>query len=75
VDLRFVDAEGDLDLQLYDVAGALSATSASVTDDEQIVFTATSAGPVYLRAYLWADDGAGQQGNTYELELQTNTPI
>ncbi len=56
-DASFIDAEGNLDLRLYNEAGSQVDTSLSQTDNERLVYTAPAAGTYTLRAFLaGADD-------------------
>lgn len=70
VNLDFVDAEGDLDLEILDATGAIVASSASSTDDEQVVYTASSWGTYTVRVFLYSDAG-NTPGNTYDMTLGT----
>jgi len=56
----FAHGRGDVDLQLYDAAGQLLATSYSTTDNERIDLTATAGQTYRLRAYTY---GGGTSGN------------
>ncbi|MBN2359435.1 MAG: PPC domain-containing protein [Deltaproteobacteria bacterium] len=67
--LDFTDADGDLDLYLYDPSGNLLDWSVSVTDDELIEHTATVAGTFALRVF-----GVGQAENAYLLTLTVVPP-
>ena len=69
VDLTFVDAEGDIDLYLFEDATSPSvASSASTSDNESASWTVTQDGPFYIQAFFYADAGA-VVGNTYDLGL------
>ena len=68
VDVAFTDAEGDIDVELLDGAGAQLAISETNTDDESITYTTTSSGTYVVRVFLWGDDGS-VPGNTYDLDL------
>ena len=61
VDCRFTDADGDIDIQLFDSGGGLLASSASTSDDEYIDHVVPSGGTYYIRVYY--DDAC----NTYHL--------
>lgn len=67
VDLRFSDAEGDVDLSLLNQSGAIMASSASTDDDERVTYTVLAPGNYVIRAWLYADAGSNP-GNTYTLE-------
>jgi hypothetical protein len=60
VDLRFTDADGDIDLELVDASGTTLASSRSVTDNEYIDYTVPASGTYYIRVYY------GNAGNTYD---------
>ena len=64
----FVHAEGNIDAQLYNPAGALLADSVSSSDDESLSYTATVDGDIYLRISLVNDTGS-EPGNPYELDV------
>ena len=51
VGLTFTHALGDVDMQLQDSAGAVLATSSSVSDAENIAFGVTSGQTYYVRVY------------------------
>jgi hypothetical protein len=61
VDLQFIDAEGDIDIQLVDSTGAVLQGSYSTTDDESINYIVPAGGIYYLRVYY------GNAGNAYDL--------
>jgi hypothetical protein len=61
VDLRFTDANGDIDLAVYDAAGNRVTDSRSTTNNEYIDTVLSSSGTYYLKVYY---DNAG---NTYDL--------
>ena len=62
----FAHTEGDIDLRLLDPGGTQVASSLSVTDDENINFTATQAGPHVVHVELYRDAGSAP-GNPYQL--------
>ena len=68
VDLTFANAEGDIDLGLYNPEGTLVASSASTDDNESLVYTAAIAGTFVVRVRLYADAGA-VEGNTYGMDI------
>ncbi|MCX7014800.1 MAG: pre-peptidase C-terminal domain-containing protein [Candidatus Sumerlaeota bacterium] len=61
VDCRFTNAQGDIDIALYDAAGTLLASSTGTTDREFIDVTVASAGYYYVRVY------GPNAGNPYDL--------
>jgi len=63
VGLDFIDANGDIDLQVYDASGNLVTSAISVTDDEFIDVILANSGTHYLRVY----GGVGNTNNTYDL--------
>jgi len=62
----FADAEGDVDIELYDSSGTWLDGSYTATDDEQLTYVTTAADTYYLMVTLYLDDGP-ETGNTYEL--------
>ena len=68
VDVTFDDAEGDLDLILYDATATVVASASSSTDDEQIVYTVPAAGDHFLGVVMTADSGS-VPGNTYGISF------
>lgn len=63
VDLRFNDADGNIDLEVFDAAGTLLAGSYSHSDDEFVEFTVPTGGAeYYIRIY--SEDN---QGSNYDL--------
>ena len=71
VDLYFTDAEGDVDLYLYDDSLTLVDYSGSVTDDESVAGAASADGTWVIRARLWSDAGS-YTGNSYEMLVDLN---
>jgi hypothetical protein len=71
VDATFVDADGDLDLFLYDTAGNLVDSSESGTNNETLgPYTAPTAGNYLIEAILFASgDGGSTLGNSYDLDI------
>ena len=69
--LAFAHADGDINLELVDASGNVLATSESTSDNEQIVFTVSTAGTYYLRVF---DAGSGS-GNTYALSWNGSQPL
>jgi len=66
-DVVFVDADGDIDIALYDPAGVRLATGGSVTDDESVAADVSAAGTYALRVYVFGG------GNTYLGEIRRST--
>ena len=64
VDLTFSDADGDIDMRLYDEAGVSRASAMSVDDNESITYTNAASGQYALRIY-----GYGNNNNLYDLEF------
>jgi hypothetical protein len=73
VDITFLDTEGDVDLQLLDLSGAVLAYGTSVSDDETISYTATNAIDVLVRVYLYGDAGP-MFGNNYDMNIALAMP-
>lgn len=67
----FSDAEGDIDLELFDAAGDLLASSEGVSDSE--VVAAVGPGPFLAHVLLYSDDGVAI-GNRYDLDLVVTPP-
>src|SRR5262249_11743513 len=63
--LSFVDAEGDLDLELDDASGNFITSSASTDDTETIDFPSTNGDTVFLRVL-----GFNGATNTYRLHVE-----
>ncbi len=68
VDALFSDPEGDVDLELRDASGGLLDESDSVTDNEQVSHTVTTAGTYVIRVLLYRDAGS-LPGNAYALSI------
>ena len=69
VTLTFSDAEGDIDLRLLDESETVVASSLSVTDDEEIVFTSEGLEFYRIRVNLPVDDG-DVPGNSYDMRIE-----
>lgn len=70
VDLRHVDAWGDLDLELYEACAAAAVASAlGAEDHKSLSLTNRSAGPTDVRIRVWLGDGDDDTRNTYDLEV------
>ncbi|MCK4283882.1 MAG: VCBS repeat-containing protein, partial [Candidatus Brocadiae bacterium] len=67
VRIEFVDASGNLDLELYDSTVALVASSTSTSDNEQISLDTLAAGTYYARVY-------GGPNPSYDLILHGSLP-
>jgi hypothetical protein len=65
----FVDADGDIDLELLDADGTRISGSASSDDDEEIRYAAPSNAAVVLRVF-----GFGDAQNRYRLTTTTTCP-
>ena len=68
VSALFPHAEGDVDITLYDATETWLASSVSVTDDEELSWTATDAATVTLKVALYNDNGTAV-GNDYDLGI------
>lgn len=68
VDLTFLHAEGDIDIELVDSSGATVDGGYTTTDNETVTDTATSDGAYIIYIYLYADDGI-TMGNDYSIDL------
>jgi len=74
VDLRHLDAEADIDVELYDAAGVVLFNASSTTDNEFIEFDVDPAGGTY---YIFVDTfGTGTSiGATYTLLWDAIAPL
>lgn len=82
VDASFSDAEGDLDLWLFDqpqrnstsefIANSI-ASSASTSNDESVVWTAAQSGTYYIAMELYSDAGVSP-GNDYTIDFAVAIP-
>ena len=69
IDVLFNNGEGDVDAALDDADGAMLTESVSTSHDEHLgPWEAPDEGPVYLRVYLYEDQG-GEYGNSYSLQV------
>ena len=75
IEMTFLHNTADLDLELYEAGaggscGTLLATSASVTDMEQVMYTNTGAGPIDVigRSY-WFSSGIGATCSEYDVMI------
>jgi hypothetical protein len=68
VQLAFTHADGDVDLQLLNIAGVPVAESVSRADGESLTFTSDRFGLYTIRATLHQDGGAAT-GNTYAMTV------
>lgn len=64
-DLRFIDNDGDIDLQIIDSSGSVVASSASTSNDEYIVIEVLRSGTFYARIYY------GDRGNSYDFRWRS----
>ena len=62
--IRFVDADGELDLSLTDVDGAVIDFSDGVLDEESVTAAARAPTTAYLRVFGWQE-----AGNAYALSV------
>ena len=70
IDCRFTDADGDIDIALYDSAGVGLASSTSTTDNEYIDYVVDPAGGTYyIRVYY---DDAGNEYDLWWDDIQPN---
>ncbi len=67
LDLSFVDADGDIDVQLQDAAGAWVASGTTANDDEHLEADIAEDGLYFARVYRFGTEGEPVQG--YELSL------
>ncbi|HPD17256.1 MAG TPA: LEPR-XLL domain-containing protein, partial [Planctomycetota bacterium] len=65
VNLHFLHADGDLDLQIQDRLGNLIASSISTTDDEWLAIPVVGQQRYYIRVY-----GVAGATNQYDLEIE-----
>lgn len=68
VQTLFSNAEGDIDLRLYDPNGTQVSSSVSVSDNESLTFTPTMSGLHVIEVTLYGDAGS-VPGNTYQLSV------
>jgi hypothetical protein len=71
IDLFFEDAEGDIDLRLYNPFGNVVANSSTGTDDENLTHTVLIPGVWIIRVYLFSDSGLFT-GNSYGVQVEVN---
>ncbi|MBI2372448.1 MAG: PPC domain-containing protein [Deltaproteobacteria bacterium] len=67
VSASFLDAEGDVDLELYDPAGLYATGSYGVLDSETVALVADQPGQWLARIILFQDEGT--VGNSYDLSV------
>jgi len=72
VDADFIDAKGDVNLQLYDPGGALVDSSVTFTDDEHVSYVAETSGFYAVRAYM--PGLTPHEGNQYDLTITASPP-
>jgi hypothetical protein len=70
----FDNAEGDIDLNLYDPSTVYLTSAFSVTDDELLTWTANTDGTHYLEVVLASDNGV-TPGNSYDIEFDLVSTI
>jgi hypothetical protein len=73
VDVLFSQAEGDIELQVFDAFANLIGSSTSADDDESLTFAVPSSGGYAFWVYLVTDFGV-VDGNSYELDVSVYTP-
>ncbi len=64
----FSNAEGDIDLRLFDPGGTQVASALTVTDDETFTYTPAVTGTHVLQVNLYGDAGS-VPGNSYQLTV------
>ena len=67
-DVAFSAVEGNIDIELYDSASTLLASSLGTGETEAVGWTATADQSVFLRVFLATDSGS-LPGNTYTLNV------
>ena len=70
--LTFSNAEGDVDLYLYDPAGVEVTRSWTTDDNEYVEFEADVDGAWLIQVDLWSDVVLNEFGNTYQLDVSVN---
>jgi len=65
--ITFANAEGDIDLALYNAGGSLISRSISTTDNELLVYDNPPEGDYFLRVYF------GNESNEYDLSWSALT--
>ncbi len=73
IDVTFQHGEGNVDVELFDPAGAVVARGTSTTDNERIAFMSTAAGDYVLHVFL-AQDLGPTPGNQYGMNIQVMGP-
>ena len=71
-DIYFTDADGDIDMELFDSGGTLIDESATASDDESITWTVSSSDSFFLRVFFWSSSPPAA-GNDYDLEVTVTT--
>ena len=69
VNISFLDANGDIDMEWEDSNGASLDGSYGISNTEQMTYTATSNTFTYVRIYT-----LGISGSNYDLEITTDNP-
>ena len=69
VNISFLDANGDIDMEWEDSNGASLDGSYGISNTEQMTYTATSNTFTYVRIYT-----LGVSGSNYDLEITTDNP-
>lgn len=66
--LTFTHTQGDIDVRVTNAAGTWLANAASTNNDEDLTYTAASAGTYYIQVVMTSDTG-NQIGNTYSMDV------
>lgn len=70
-DVSFIDADGDLDLVLFDANGIFLGNASSSTDNERLIYENEDALPVDVVLHVF---GFGGAVNTYDLDIDIECP-
>jgi len=70
IDLLFSDAQGDIDIYVYDSTGNEVASSTGVSDNEYIDVVLSSSGTHYIEIYNCSGDNRGQPYSLYWDDLE-----
>jgi hypothetical protein len=69
--LTFTHTQGDIDVHLTNTAGTWLASAASLNNDEELTFTAQTAGTYFIHVEMINDTG-NQIGNTYSMDVDVS---
>jgi hypothetical protein len=72
-ELSLTNAQGDLDLVLYNSAGVKLAGSETLSNRESFVYSVSTSGFYFLKVFLY-NGGGGGNCQTYDLRWSDNTP-